>query len=121
MAEKKARKLTGKELVWYVIAGVLALLGLIFIVFAIIGDFLPVLAEDNWVTQSEAVWLTSWTPMGYRYWGLTLIGVAAVVAAIALNFFAREGDKDEERAIRRAQRLGLMEEEVIEAETEEAK
>lgn len=118
MAEKKARKLTGIELAWYIFAGLVALLGIIFIVFAIIGDFIPALAEDNWVLQSEKVWLTSWTPMGYRYWGLTLIGVAAVVAAIALNYFAREGDKDEERAIRRAQRLGLTEEEVVEVEAE---
>ena len=115
MAEKKARKLSGKELAWYIVAGVLALLGLIFIVFAIVGDFLPVLAEDNWVTNSEAVWLTSWTPFGYRYWGLILISAAGVIAAIALNYYAREGDKDEERALRRAQRLGLVDEDVVEA------
>ena len=108
MAEKKARKLSGRELAWYVVASAIALLGLIFIVFAIVGDFLPVLAEDNWVTNSESVWLTSWTPFGYRYWGLILIAAGGVIAVIALNYYAREGDKDEERALRRAQRLGLV-------------
>lgn len=118
MAEKKARKLSGKEMAWYVIAAVLAVVGLTFVVFAIVGDFLPVLAEDNWVTTSEAAWLTNWSPMGYRYWGLTLIGIAGVLSAIVLNFFAREGDKDEERALRRAQRLGLDEENVVEVPVE---
>ena len=115
MAEKKARKLSGRELAWYIVASAFALLGLIFIVFAIVGDFLPVLAEDNWVTNSEAVWLTSWTPFGYRYWGLILFAIAGVIAALALNYYAREGDKDEERALRRAQRLGLVDEEVVDA------
>ena len=110
MAESKARKLSGKELFWYILSGLLALLGLIFVVFALIGDYLPVLASDNWVFQSEAVWLTSWSPLGYRYWGIILFGVAAVIASIALNFFAREGDRDEERAIRRAQRLAAANE-----------
>ena len=118
MAEKKARKLSGKEMAWYVIASIFAVVGLTFVIFAIIGDFLPVLAEDNWVTVSEKAWLTNWSPMGYRYWGLILIGVAGVLAAIALNYFAREGDKDEERALRRAQRLGLDEETIVEVPVE---
>ncbi|MCR5078801.1 MAG: hypothetical protein K6B65_02615 [Bacilli bacterium] len=110
MAETKVRKLSSKELAWYIVAGILTFVGLIFVVFAVVGDFLPVLASENWVYVSEAAWLTNWSPMGYRYWGLTLVGVGVVIAAAALNFFAREGDKDEERALRRAQRLAFQDE-----------
>ena len=120
MAEKKAKKLSAKEIVWYVLAALLGALGLIFLVFAIVGDFLPVLASDNWVLQSEQTWLTNWSPMGYRYWGLILVGAGALIASIALNYFAREGDRDEERALRRAQRLAL-EPEVVDVEAEEKK
>lgn len=123
MAEKKVRKLSGKEMAWYIIAGVLALVGLVFIVFAIIGDFLPVRASENWVAISEGAWLTNWSPLGYRYWGLILIAAGVLIAAASLNFFAREGDRDEERAARRAQRLAFDDDEptVIETPVEEAK
>ncbi|MBQ2070041.1 MAG: hypothetical protein II467_03835 [Bacilli bacterium] len=110
MAETKARKLSSKEMAWYIIAAILGFIGLVFIVFAIVGDFLPVLASENWVYVSEAAWLTNWTPLGYRYWGLILVGVGVLIAVAALNFFAREGDKDEERALRRAQRLAFQNE-----------
>jgi hypothetical protein len=107
MSETKARKLTGKELTWYIIAGTIALLGLIFVIFAIIGDFMPVLSSDNWVAQSEKTWLTNWSPLGYRWWGLIFLGAGTLISVIALSFFAREGDRDEERALRRAQRLAV--------------
>ena len=117
MAETKARKFSGKELVWYIIAGVFALAGLVFIVFALIGDYTPGLASDNWGATSESAWLTNWSPLGYRQWGLILIAAGVLISAIALNFFAREGDRDEERALRRAQRLAL-ENEAVDAEVE---
>lgn len=107
MSETKARKLTGKELTWYIVAGVIALLGLLFVLFAVIGDFLPVLSSKNWVSESEKVWLTSWSPLGYRWWGLIFLGAGTLISVISLSVFAREGDRDEERALRRAQRLAL--------------
>ena len=44
--------------------------------------------------------------MGYRYWGMILLGVGALIGVFFLAYFAKEGDKDAERALRRAQRLG---------------
>ena len=113
------KKIQGKELAWYIIAGIIALIGLAFVVFGIIGSHFPGKASDNWVVISENAWLKNWSKIGYRYWGIILLGIGAIIAAIALNVFARVGDRDEERALRRRQRLG--EQETIEVESEEKK
>ena len=89
-----------KELVWYAIAATLATLGLVFLVFGIIGSHLPVKASDNWVKNSENTWLVPWSKMGYRWWGLIILGVGLAIGIIALCVFARSGDRDSERAER---------------------
>ena len=114
--KKKKMQLGRKELTWYVISGIIALAGLTVVVFGIVGDHLPVISSENWILVSENAWLKNWSGMGYRYWGLILLGIAAVIASIALTHFARSGDRDSERAARRAQRLALDEEEVKEVE-----
>ncbi len=115
--DKKTR-LAKKELFWYILSGTIALLGIIFIVFGIIGDHLEVDTEKgNWVIESENAWLSNWSHMGYRWWGLILLMAGALIAVVSLTLFAREGDRDSERAARRAQRLAMENEApVIEAE-----
>ena len=100
------KKLTKKEIAVYIIAGVIAVVGLFSLVLGIVGEHLPVLASENWIITSESAWLSNWSHMGYRFWGLILLGVAALIACVSLSLFAREGDRDSERALRRAQRLG---------------
>lgn len=101
------KKLSKKEIVWYVIASLIGTLGLIFLVFGIVGSNFPGLYEDNWIASSENVWLKNWSHLGYRWWGIILIAVAAFIAIVALTFFAKEGDRDSERALRRQQRLAM--------------
>lgn len=115
---KQTKKLSTKEIVWYAVAAFFGLAGLVFLVVGIVGEHLPVLASENGILISEGVWLTSWSPLGYRYWGLILIGAAALLAVVCLTFFAREGDRDSERALRRAQRLGIAKEKEIEVPSE---
>lgn len=103
---KQPRKIRTAEIVWYSIASFFAVAGLAFLVTGIVGDHLPMLASENGILISENAWLRNWSHMGYRYWGMILIGVGALVGVISLTAFAREGDRDEERALRRAQRLG---------------
>ena len=100
------KKLTKKELAWYIFAGVIAVVGLFSLVLGIVGEHLPVKASENWIITSESAWLSNWSHMGYRFWGLILIAAAALIFCVALSLFAREGDRDTERALRRAQRLG---------------
>ena len=103
----KTKKLSGKELFWYVLCGLIAFTGLVSLVFGIVGEHFPGLYEDNWIAASENSWIKTWSGLGYRYWGIILIVIAAFIVTIALTAFAKEGDRDSERALRRQQRLAL--------------
>ncbi|OPZ34137.1 MAG: hypothetical protein BWY98_01198 [Tenericutes bacterium ADurb.BinA155] len=108
MAEvAKEKKISGKELGWYIVAAVFTLVGLVFFIFGLIGKYYPGKASDNWISISENAWLINWSKMGYRWWGLILIGVGVLIAVIALTVFARVADRDDERNLRRQQRLVL--------------
>ena len=96
-----------QELPIELISAFFGLAGLVFLVVGIVGEHLPVLASENGILLSEKAWLTNWSPLGYRYWGIILILAATLLAVICLTLFAREGDRDVERAARRAQRLGI--------------
>ncbi len=118
MNESKKKKISQKELACYIVAGVIALIALVFIIFGIIGNHYQGKASDNWVQVSEKAWLTPWSNMGYRWWGIILMSAAAFIAIVTLLVFARSGDRDEERALRRRQRLMLEEEAGKEAHPE---
>ena len=109
--KKKKTSLPRKEIAWYVFASFLAVVGLTFIVIGIVGDHLPVKSSDNLVLISEAAWLSNWSHMGYRYWGIILLAAGTLIGCTALTMFARSGDRDSERALRRAQRLAVTSEE----------
>ena len=109
--KKKKTSLPRKEIAWYVFDSFLAVVGLTFIVIGIVGDHLPVKSSDNWVLISEAAWLSNWSHMGYRYWGIILLAAGTLIGCTALTMFARSGDRDSERALRRAQRLAVTSEE----------
>ena len=53
--------------------------------------------------------------------GLILFLIGSLLAVICLAVFAREGDRDAERALRRAQRLGVAPVEQAKAEDNQAK
>ncbi len=105
--KEKTQKISKKEIVWYSIAGFIGFVGLFFLILGIVGENLPVVYSDNWILYSEPLWLSNWSGMGYRYWGLILFLAGSLLAVICLSVFARETDRDSERASRRAQRLGL--------------
>lgn len=100
MKTKETKKLPIKELIWYIIAGFIAFGGLIFLVFGLIGHFMPVAVEDNFVKQAEKNIVLNFT-----WWGLIIIAVAAVLAIIVLLVFAKQADRETEKTIRRQQRL----------------
>lgn len=110
MAKKESKKLnlSKKEWFWYILTLSIAFVGLVFAIIGIIGDHLPVKGSDNWVATSEAAWLTNWSHMGYRYWGIILLVGGLVAFSLCLVLFSRESDRDSERASRRAQRLAAM-------------
>ena len=104
------------EKVFIVLDGILALGGLVMIVLGFIADFYPGKPEDNWTGQAA---FQNAMHLSYRWFGVILVLVAALIAAIALNGFARKNDTDNERALRRAQRLKIISEsEKVTAEQE---
>lgn len=117
--KEKTKKISKKEIVWYSIAGFIGFVGLFFLILGIVGENLPVVYSDNWILYSEPLWLSNWSGMGYRYWGLILFLAGSLLAVICLSIFARETDRDSERASRRAQRLGLEAVKEANVQTEE--
>ena len=101
------KKISNKELAWYVIAGIVGVVGLTSLVFGIIGEHFPGLYSDNWIAAGEAGWLKAWSGLGYRWWGIILLAIAVFLAVVVANVFAKEGDRDVERALRRQQRLAM--------------
>ena len=111
-------KLSKGEKVFIVLDGILALGGLVMIVLGFIADFYPGKPEDNWTGQAA---FQNAMHLSYRWFGVILLLVAALISAIALNGFARKNDTDNERAPRRAQRLKIISEsEKVTAEQEAA-
>ena len=111
-------KISKGEKVFIVLDGILALGGLVMIVLGFIADFYPGKPEDNWTGQAA---FQNAMHLSYRWFGVILVLVAALIAAIALNGFARKNDTDNERALRRAQRLKIISEsEKVTAEQEAA-
>jgi hypothetical protein len=109
-------KLSKGEKVFIVLDGILALGGLVMIVLGFIADLYPGKPGDNWTGQDA---FQSAMHLSYRWFGVILLLVAALIAVIALNGFARKNDTDNERALRRAQRVKIISEsEKVTAEQE---
>ena len=98
--KKEVRKISGKELTWYIIAGVVALLGLTSLIFGIVGHHLSVSLDNNFIKQAEKVIV-----LDFRTWGVIALAGAMVIALITLLVFAKISDRDIEKTIRRQQRI----------------
>ena len=98
--EATKREIKGKELVWYIVAGVLAVLALTSLVFGIVGHYLPGSLEDNFIKQAEKNIV-----LDFRTWGVIVLAAAAIIATIDLLVFAKSSDREVEKTLRRQQRL----------------
>ena len=104
------KKVTVKEFIWYAGCALVAVLGIICIVFGWIGRAMPkTAANGNFVEQFESkihielIWV-----------GLIAIAVAVVVAVIALLVNAKKADRDVEKKLRREQRIAAAANNTIE-------
>lgn len=98
--EATKREIKVKELVWYIIAGVLAVLALTSLVFGIVGHYLPGNLDDNFIKQAEKAIV-----LDFRTWGVIVLAAAAIIATIDLLVFAKSSDREVEKTLRRQQRL----------------
>lgn len=106
--EKKTKtKMSPWEIFWIALSGAIALGGLFMIILGIVGDYLPVLADKNWILTGESGFKGA-MHMNYRWFGSILLIGAAFISLIYLNYFAKKSDIDEERVLRRQQRLSII-------------
>jgi len=106
--EKKTKtKMSPWEIFWIALSGTIAVGGLFMIILGIVGDYLPVLADKNWILSGESGFKSA-MHMNYRWFGSILLIGAAFISLLYLNFFAKKSDIDEERALRRQQRLSII-------------
>ena len=103
------KKVTTKEFIWYAAAGILAFIGVVAIVFGIIGYHMSASAAYNFVQSFEEK-----IKIELRFVGLIFIAAGLVLAVIALLFNAKKADREIEKKIRREQRIAAQNSKTIE-------
>ena len=104
----KKKKDSTKELVGYIISGVIALFGVALMISHTVGVYLPVLNSNNAVVIAEnAVKNALKIKLDFLGWGIIFMVIGVFIALMILLSVAKKVDYDVEKAQRRAQRLGL--------------
>ena len=95
------KKVTNKEFIWYLACGLIAFLGVVAVVFGILGYHMP--SQLNFVEELEE-------KMNFelRFLGLILIAGAVVLSIIVLLFNAKKADREIEKKVRREQRIAAQ-------------
>lgn len=107
MAKSTTSKISGWEKFWIVLASLFIVAGLFFAILGIVGSHLSLAYSDNWILNSQSAFEAK-IHLSYRWFGVILLLVGAVVGVISLNLFERKSDADAERAERRAQRMKII-------------
>lgn len=106
---KAKRKISIGERIWIVIESLFAVSGIVLLVLGIVSDYLPAKYSENYIAVQERAWMNfSHTSLSFRWLGIIAILIASILAVITLNHYAKKTDADEEREIRRAQRLQVL-------------
>lgn len=104
------KKISNKEFIWYLVCGVIAVFGILLMIFGIVGNHMTDVAyNDNFIKVFEDT-----NGIDLRLWGIIFMAIGVIVAVIVLLVNARKSDKEREKQIRREQRLAAEESETIE-------
>ena len=103
------KKVTTKEFIWYAVCGLIIFLGLVCVVFGIIGYHMTSSSGVNFVEALEEK-----IKISLRFLGLIFIGVGVAMSVIVLLFNARKADREIEKKIRREQRIAAQNSKTIE-------
>ena len=101
------KKVTTKEFIWYLACGLIAFIGLVAVIFGILGYHMP--SQLNFIEEFETK-----IKFELRYLGLILIGAAVVLSIGVLLFNAKKADREVEKKIRREQRIAAQNSKTIE-------
>lgn len=91
-------KIEKKELRLYIASGLVAIVGVVFLILGIVGSHLSP-RSDLYKIQENFSW---------RYIGLIIIAASVIFALIVLLYFAKKVDRISDRELRRKQRLSAM-------------
>ena len=103
------KKVTTKEFIWYLGCGLIVFLGLVAIVFGIIGYHMKDPIGLNFVEAFEEK-----IKIGLRYLGLIFVGVGVAAFVIVLLVNGKKADREIEKKIRREQRIAAQNSKTIE-------
>ena len=103
------KKVTTKEFLWYLGCGLLGFIGLVAIIFGIIGYHMAGPTGTNFITEFEDK-----INFQLRYIGLIFMGAGVVLALCVLLFNAKKADREVEKKVRREQRLAAQSSKSIE-------
>ena len=101
------KKVTNKEFIWYLACGLIAFIGVVTVVFGILGYHMP--SQLNFVEELEEK-----MKFELRFLGLILIAGAVVLSIIVLLFNAKKADREIEKKVRREQRIAAQNSKTIE-------
>ena len=100
-------KFSKKELVGYIIAGVIALFGLVLIILGIVERNMDVVPSKNFLMQADLkVQAALGIELSFRTWGIIFMSLGVLIAVIILCVTGRKADREVERKLRRQQRAG---------------
>ena len=103
------KKVTNKEFAWYLGCGLIIFLGLLALIFGVIGYHMPGTDGLNFIQAFEEK-----LKLELRYIGLILIGGGVALLLVVLLYNAKKADREVEKKIRREQRIAAQSSKTIE-------
>ena len=103
------KKVTTKEFIWYLACGLIVFLGLVCVIFGIIGYHMTSSSGLNFVQSFEEK-----IKFDLRFLGLILIGGGVAFSIVVLLINAKKADREVEKKIRREQRIAAQNSKTIE-------
>ena len=114
MKEKRSsnRKLSIAEIVLYSISGALGLWGFVYVVLGVAAKYV----KSDTDLGKFAIHFKDTFSLSVLYWGMIIMGIAAIFASIILLTNAKKSDREAEKQNRRAARLAGLSEKKAEEE-----
>ena len=98
-------KFSKKELVGYIISGIIVMFGLVLVVLGIVERNMDVLPSKNFLMQAdEKVQAALKISLSFWEWGLIFMALGVIIAVIILCVCAKKADREVDRKLRRQQR-----------------
>jgi len=101
------KKVSTREIVGYSIAGVIALFGIVLLIFGIIERNMDTTLAKNFIYQADQkVQNALGIKISFRGWGLIFMAIGLIIAMIILCVAAKHVDRENDKKIRRQARAG---------------